>query len=338
MQHLPTSSDPNLLVGPELFSDAGVYRIDEGTAIVQSVDFFPPLVDDPAEFGRIAAANALSDLYATGARPLTALNVVGFPDKELPVEVLNEILRGGAEQVHAAGAVVVGGHSVRDSEVKYGLCVTGVVDPARMMTNQGARPGDALILTKALGTGFVTTANRAGACDEDVLAAACRSMTTLNAAAADAALAAGVRGATDVSGFGLAGHASELARASGVTVHVETGRLPLLAGALPFVEAGHFTRANATTRTHLEPTTRISADADPARVEFLFDPQTSGGLLLSIAPDHADALVDRCRDAGLESTAVIGSVREQQAGVDLTVTAERVCFLILHVRPWLPAP
>lgn len=319
VQHLPAVSDPNLLIGPELFSDAGVYRIDERTAIVQSVDFFPPLVDDPAEFGRIAATNALSDLYATGARPRTALNIVGFPDTELPVEILHEILRGGAEQVHAAGAVVVGGHSVRDAEVKYGLCVTGTVDPDRMMTNQGARPGDVLILTKALGTGFVTTANRAGDCDAAVLAAACLSMTTLNAAAADAALASGVRGATDVSGFGLAGHASELAGASGVTIHVETARLPLLPGVVPFVEAGYFTRANASTRSHLEPTTSIDAGADATRVECLFDPQTSGGLLLSVAADRAEDLVARCREAGLESAAIIGTVREK-AAVDLVVS------------------
>jgi len=319
VQHLPAFSDPNLLIGPELFSDAGVYRIDERTAIVQSVDFFPPLVDDPAEFGRIAAANALSDLYAAGARPRTALNIVGFPDTELPVEILHEILRGGAETVLAAGAVVVGGHSVRDAEVKYGLCVTGTVDPERMMTNQGARPGDALVLTKALGTGFVTTANRAGDCEADVLAAACRSMTTLNAAAAAAALAAGVRGATDVSGFGLAGHASELARASGVTVRIEIGRLPLLPGAARCAEAGHFTRANASTRSHLEATTRIDRGADPMRAEFLFDPQTSGGLLLSVAPDRAEALVARCRDAGLESAAIVGAVLEK-TDIDLLVT------------------
>lgn len=164
MQHLPLSSDPNLLVGPEHFSDAGVYRLADGLAIVQTVDFFPPIVDDPYTYGRIAAANSLSDVYAMGGRPVTAMNIVGFPDQELPMEILSDILRGGAERVHAAGAVTVGGHSVRDNEIKYGLSVTGVVDPARMLTNAKARPGDVVVLTKALGTGFVTTANKADRC------------------------------------------------------------------------------------------------------------------------------------------------------------------------------
>ena len=177
MQGLPASADPNLLLGAEHFGDAGVYRLADGMAIVQSVDFFPPIVNDPYLFGRIAAANALSDVYAIGAKPRTALNIVGFPDEQLDLEVLGEILRGGAERIEAAGAVIVGGHSLRDAEIKYGLAVTGVVDPDLMMTNMAARPGQVLVLTKPLGTGFITTAAQAGKCPDDVLAGASASMS-----------------------------------------------------------------------------------------------------------------------------------------------------------------
>ena len=205
MQGLPSFSDPNLLVGAEHFSDAGVYRLADGMAIVQSLDFFPPLVNDPFVFGQIAAANSLSDVYAMGGRPITAMNIVGFPDDKLGFDVLQEILRGGAERVLAAGAVLLGGHSVRDAEIKYGLSVTGIVDPDHMITNEAAAPGDVLVLTKPLGTGFVTTALRAGKCPDDVLAAACASMMRLNDTAAEAALSVGAKAATDITGFGLAG-------------------------------------------------------------------------------------------------------------------------------------
>ena len=187
VQNLPRFHDPNLVVGTEGFSDAGVYRLRDDLLIVQSLDFFPPLVDDPFVYGQIAAANSLSDLYAMGAQPTTALNIVGFPDKELDLSILAEILRGGSERVLQAGAVVVGGHSVRDAEIKYGLSVTGIVRPEHLITNQKARPGDALVLTKALGTGFITTANKAGRCPEETLAAACASMTQLNIPGRDAA-------------------------------------------------------------------------------------------------------------------------------------------------------
>ncbi len=312
MQHLPAFDDENLLVGPEHFSDAGVYRIDARTAMVQSVDFFPPIVDDPYVFGRIAAANALSDLYAMGARPTTALNIVGFPDDELSLDVLQEILRGGAERVLAAGAVVLGGHSVRDAEIKYGLCVTGLVDPERMLTNRGARPGDALVLTKALGTGFVTTANRAGRCPADTLAAACASMIQLNRAASEAAVALGASAATDVTGYGLGGHATELASASVVTVEIELEALPLLPGSEPLAAAGNLTRANRATQSYLGKRVRGEVDPDTPRMEYVFDPQTSGGLLIAIAPGRADELVERCRAAELPYATRIGTVRERE--------------------------
>jgi len=291
VQGLPEFDDPNLLIGAQQFSDAGVYRLDDETAMVQTVDFFPPLVDDPFIYGQIAAANSLSDVYAMGGRPKTALNIVCFPDKDADLEVLHAILRGGAERVVAAGAVIVGGHSVRDEEIKYGLAVTGIVNPARMMTNRAARAGDALVLTKGLGTGFITTALRADQCPGDVLATACASMIQLNADAAKNAVDLGASSATDITGFGLAGHADEMAVASGVTLSLELARLPMLPGAEDAARAGFHTRANATNRDHTSGSTRYEGDAERSeRIEFLFDPQTSGGLLIAIAADQADAL------------------------------------------------
>lgn len=309
MQGIPTSEDPNLLIGAEHFSDAGVYRLADGLAVVQSLDFFPPLVDDPFVYGQIAAANALGDVYAMGGRPVTALNIVGFPDDVLSLDVLQEILRGGADRVAAAGAVVAGGHSVRDAEIKYGLSVTGVVDPQRMMTNQAAAPGDALVLTKPLGTGFITTALRAGKCPDEVVEAACASMTRLNRHASEVAVGAGARAATDITGFGLAGHAGEMARASGVTFTIELDALPLLAGAEEMAARGFLTRANPTNRDHARAFTRIER-ADAAREAFLFDPQTSGGLLIAVAADQAGTVVARCHDGGDEAAVIIGTVSE----------------------------
>jgi selenide,water dikinase len=307
VQCIPVFADQNLLVGAQHFSDAGVYRLADGMAVVQSLDFFPPLVDDPFVYGQIAAANALGDVYAIGARPVTALNIVCFPDDRLALELLEEILRGGAERVAEAGAVIAGGHSVRDAEIKYGLSVTGVVDPARMMTNEAAAPGDALVLTKALGTGFVTTALRAGRCPDETLAAATASMVALNRAASEAAQAVDARAATDVTGFGLAGHAGEMARASGVTFAVELGRLPILPGVEELVRRGYRTRANATNRAHAVAFTRLDAGAG-GRDEILFDPQTSGGLLVAVKPDRLDELLGRCRDGGAETATVVGRV------------------------------
>jgi selenide,water dikinase len=310
VQALPTFSDPNLLVGAEHFSDAGVYRLADGLSIVQTLDFFPPLVDDPFVFGQIAAANAMSDVYAMGGQPKTALNVVGFPDDKLELSVLQEIMAGGAERVRSAGAVIVGGHSVRDVEIKYGLSVTGIVDPAKMMTNDGAKPGDVLVLTKSLGTGFITTALKADKCTDDVLATACASMIQLNRAGSETAVSLGVRAATDITGFGLAGHALEMAKASDVSITIQMSRLPLRAGALELAQKGHHTRANATNRQHVQPSAQFDVPADSALTEFLFDPQTSGGLLLAVNADSADDLLSKCRSSGHEASAVIGSVDE----------------------------
>lgn len=309
VQNLPAFKDPNLLIGAEHFSDAAVYRIDDSTAIVQSLDFFPPLVDDPFIFGQIAAANSMSDVYAMGGEPRTALNIVGFPDDQLSLDVLGEILNGGADNVKKAGALIVGGHSVRDAEIKYGLSVTGIVDPSRMLANKYAAPGDVLVLSKALGTGFITTAIRYETCPEDVADEACRSMAMLNRAASEAAVALDVKGATDITGFGLSGHAAEMAMASGVRIELELSRLPLLPGALELAREGNRTRANATNREFINESLSIDAQAaDDERLEFIFDPQTSGGLLMAVKPDRADELVARCQDGGMAATTIVGAV------------------------------
>jgi len=319
LRDLPSFDDPNLLIGPEHFSDAGVYRLREDLALVQTTDFFPPLVDDPREFGRIAAANSLSDVYAMGGRPVTALNIVGFPDKELPIETLSAILRGGAEKVAEAGAVIVGGHSVRDAEVKYGLAVTGVVDPRKLVTNRGARPGDRLILTKPLGSGVLTTAAKKGLIDEGDLAEAIAVMTQLNAGASAAMVAAGASAATDITGFGLIGHAFEMAEASGASLAIRASAVPLMARTLDLARGGCVTRAHAATREHVG-SGLAAAGVDEALLNVLCDAQTSGGLLICIAAGRAEGLRAAVRAAGCERAAEIGAVTPRDRHV-VTVSA-----------------
>ncbi len=304
---MPKFEDPNLIVGAEGFSDAGVYRLGE-LLIIQSLDFFPPLVDQPFVFGQIAAANSLSDVYAMGGKPITALNIVGFPDDQLELDILGEILSGGADRVIEAGAVIAGGHTVRDTEIKYGLSVTGVVSPDKLMTNQAARPGDLLVLSKPLGTGFITTAFKANRCPEEVIQTASESMAGLNAAISQAALACGARATTDITGFGLAGHASEMALSSDVTLVIELDRLPLLPGSRELAKKGNKTRASVSNRDFSKTTVQIAADADPLLTEFVFDAQTSGGLLVSINEQKADELIDRARSGGAPATCVVGHV------------------------------
>ena len=312
MQGLPKFNDPNLLVGTEGFSDAGVYRLRDDLLIVQSLDFFPPLVDDPFQFGQIAAANSLSDIYAMGAKPTTALNIVGFPDDRMELGILNEILRGGADRVQQAGAVIAGGHTVRDTEIKYGLSVTGVASPEELMTNQNATPGDVLILTKAVGTGFITTAFKAKKCPDNVIQEASQSMAMLNKVASEAAREVGAKASTDITGFGLAGHASEMARSSEVTIVLELKKLPLLKGALDLAKQGNKTRASASNRSFVEPWLKLDAGVDEVLLEFVFDAQTSGGLLVSVAPERAEEFVDRAKAGGAEATCIVGSVESKQ--------------------------
>lgn len=299
---------PDLLVGTETLDDAGVFRLRDDLALVQTVDFFPPLIDDPFDFGRLAAANALSDIYAMGGRPLTALNIVGFPDKVLPTGILVEILRGGAATVRAADAVLIGGHSVRDSEIKYGLAVTGTVHPGRILTNAGARPGDRLVLTKPLGTGVLCSAAKSGKIPQEDLAEAIASMCALNRPGSEAALSIGVSAGTDVTGFGLIGHAFEMADGSDVTITISAGRVPLLARTLELARAGVTTRTARTARTFLGPRLVVDPAVEEPLVDVLTNAETSGGLLLSVPAERADALCDRLRAAGAICAAVIGHV------------------------------
>lgn len=307
LRGLPTTTDPNLLIGPEYNSDAGAYRLRADLAIVQTTDLFPPLVDDPYTFGQIAAANSLSDCYAMGARPITCLNIVGFPDKELPLSILEAILAGGASKVMEAGAVILGGHSLRDAEIKYGLAVTGVVHPDEIITNRGARPGDRLFLTKPIGSGVMTSAAKSGKIPPEDLAETIAVMTELNAAAAAAAREAGVRATTDITGFGLVGHACEMAEASNVTIALRAADVPLIGPTLDLARSGVLTRAWKSTLDNIGG--RLEATGvEQALLGVLSDAQTSGGLLLAVAPDRAELLRTRLQDAGVLD-AEIGEVR-----------------------------
>jgi selenide,water dikinase len=312
LRNLPPVTDPNVLVGTETHDDAGVYRLGDDLAIVQTVDFFPPVVNDAYTYGRIAAANALSDIYAMGGTPLTGLNLVGYPDDKDPeMHWLGDILRGGVERFQAAGAVIIGGHTVRDVEIKFGYAVTGTIHPQRIFTNAGARPGDKLVLTKALGTGFVTTAHKAGACPEDLFRTACESMIQLNDIGRDAMVEAGAHAATDVTGFGLAGHAYEMAEGSKVTLVFELSRLPVFPGAERIARKPYLTRASATNASYVAPGLHKEGSLDPVKLEFFHDAQTSGGLLISVPASAADALVSAARARGAQAASIIGEVVER---------------------------
>jgi selenide,water dikinase len=307
------AADGALLVGAAAGDDAAVYRIDEDRALVLTTDFFTPIVDDARDWGRVAAANALSDVYAMGGRPLLALNLTAWPNATLPLELLAEVLRGGAEVAGEAGCLVVGGHSVDDPEPKYGMAVVGLADPARLLTVDRARPGDHLVLTKPVGTGVVATALKRGAADPATVAAAVAAMTTLNAAAAEAAMAAGVRAATDVTGYGLLGHLHRMLRASGVAGEVHAARVPFLPGAAELAAAGHVsggTRANeAALREHVQ----LEAGLPPVVATLLYDAQTSGGLLLAVPGAALAGLVADLRGRGVEP-ALAGRVLAGPAG------------------------
>lgn len=311
---LPSSTDSRLLVGRETFDDAGVYLLSDDLALVQTVDFFAPIVDDPFDFGQVAAANALSDVYAMGGQPLTALNIVAFPTGELPLAVLTDILRGGQEKVHEAGAHIVGGHTVTDSELKYGLSVTGRAHPKFLLTNAGAIAGDRLVLTKPIGNGIIATAlKRASGGDEkfrsivtDAIAAEMLShMKALNGVASRAALAVKARCATDVTGFGLLGHASHIARASNVTINIHSGSIPVLTGAREALAAGASSDGLKRNMAYLEDLVSWGS-VDASMKELLCDPQTSGGLLVAMPRDNVAHYLSK-----VERAVEIGEVSER---------------------------
>jgi len=310
LKGLPRQSHPQLIVGHETFDDAGVFVLSDDLALVQTVDFFAPIVDDPYLFGQIAAANALSDVYAMGGQPMTAMNIVGWPASKLDLSVLGDILRGGQDKVHEAGALVVGGHTVIDDEVKYGLSVTGRVHPRRILSNAAAAPGDQLVLTKPIGTGLLATAMKQGKLSETAAKVLYANMTRLNSHAAEVATKVGSRCATDVTGFGLLGHAYHLAKASAATLTIDRGRVPLLPEAHALAKGGLRTGGLERNEAYLE--TRITwGEANAVDKALLQDPQTSGGLLVCVpAPRLADYLsaVDGAVHIGEVTTPGTGSV------------------------------
>lgn len=307
--------DPNLLVGRETSDDAGVYRISEDMALVQTIDFITPIVNDPYDFGRIAAANSLSDVYAMGGRPLTAMNVVCFPVKTMDKAVLREILRGGLDAVHEAGAVLVGGHSVEDPEIKFGLSVTGLVKPDKVLANAGVKPGDAIILTKPLGAGVLATAIKAGLISQKALRRAIETMATLNRKAAEIMSAYPVNGCTDVTGFGLLGHALEMAKGSRVAITLFTENVPLLPEALDAARMGLVPEGSFSNRNFCANYIVGSERIDPVLLDILADAQTSGGLLISLPQGPAESLLADLKAQGVSDAALIGRAASAQKGL-----------------------
>jgi selenide,water dikinase len=319
LRALPPATHPDLLVGTATSDDAGVYRLTPDLALVQTVDFFSPMVDDAYTFGEIAAANALSDVWAMGGEPRTALNVTCFPQKDVPLEVLGEILRGGLAKAAEAGVVVVGGHTVIDEEVKFGMAVTGVIHPDRILRNVGAEAGDAIVLTKPLGTGIVTTAVKRGAAAAEALAAAVASMTTLNAAAARTLGDFRVHACTDVTGFGLLGHAYEMASGSGVRIGFVADRLPLIPGARELAAEGHLTGGCRRNREWLADKVTVAPTVPPDVAELAWDPQTSGGLLVAVPSPDAASLVSALTAAGVRAAVQVGTVQRRDDGPWVTL-------------------
>lgn len=291
--------------------DAGVYKLSEDLALIQTVDFFTPIVDDPYMFGQIAAANSLSDVYAMGGQPLTAMNIVCFPIKMMDISVLREILRGGLDKMKEAGVTLAGGHSVEDSELKYGLSVTGIIHPSRVLTNVGAEPGDKLVLTKPLGTGIINTAIKAGMVDEGLAEKVIRSMARLNRSAAEVVQEIGARACTDVTGFGLLGHAFEMIQGTGRGIIIYASQVPLFQEAVSFAEMGLVPGGayrNRDFRIH-----QVDIDPDVSRYlsDIFFDPQTSGGLLVAVPEEKANKMVERLKEKGIDEATIIGEIIDE---------------------------
>jgi selenide, water dikinase len=307
---LPKQSDPNVLIGFDAADDAGVYQISSDLALVQTVDFFTPIVDDPYTFGQIAAANSLSDVYAMGGRPISALSIVGFPNTGRDLEILEQILQGGHAKMQEAGCSVIGGHSIGDEEIKFGYAVTGVVDPKRVLANRGARPGDRLVLTKRLGTGIIATALKQQKASQASVTAAIESMLTLNRAAGELAREFTIHAATDVTGFGLLGHAREMALASKVSLVIEHERVEFFPGAATYSRQGFVPGGLKKNAKFLEGCVEFAARIRPETRSLLFDPQTSGGLLLAVRGAEARSLVERLRASGIPAQEIGGVVKK----------------------------
>ena len=298
----------------ESLDDAGVYQLTDDLAIIQTVDFFTPIVDDPYMFGQIAVANALSDVYAMGGKPLTAMNIVCFPIDTLDISVLKDILKGGIDKMAEAKVILVGGHSIDDTELKYGLSVTGAVHPDQMVTNEGARAGDRLILTKPLGTGIINTAVKAGMVDKETVARVTKSMAALNDRASELMQEAGVHACTDITGFGLIGHAVQLAQNSQIGIIINVDTIPFFPEASEFARQGLCPAGLHRNREFYSPCTEMSDEIAVNMQDILFDPQTSGGLFISLEPEKAGLLLDRLKQAGVEDATIIGEVVGKPAG------------------------
>lgn len=305
---MPKTADPRVLVGTETADDAGVYKLNDNIALVQTVDFFTPVVDDPYTFGQIAAANALSDVYAMGGTPITALNIVGFPFCSLPGDILAQILAGGQAKAAEAGVAIIGGHTIQDKEPKYGLAVTGVVSPEAIYTNAQAQIGDYLVLTKSIGTGVVATAEKAGMATKEAMTEAIANMTMLNRQAAQVMCGVGCHSCTDITGFGLLGHTYEMAAGSEVAIELYAHAIPVITGALDFASMGLIPGGAYANRTALQEHIAWEEHIPQELQDLLYDPQTSGGLLIAVGPEKVDTLLAALRDKGLLSAAVVGRV------------------------------
>lgn len=314
LSELPLISDPNLIVGMERAEDAGVYKLSDDLAIIQTVDFFTPIVDDPYTFGQVAVANALSDVYAMGGKPLTAMNIVCFPIKSMDISVLREILAGGLDKMREAGVVLVGGHSVEDKELKYGLSVTGIIHPAKMVLNSGARVGDKLILTKPLGTGIINTAIKGDMVDEGMVSRVVNCMVTLNNRASELMMYTGVNACTDVTGFGFLGHACEMIEGTDVGMIIDSRVVPFFPEVKEFSEMGLVPGGLHRNREFRMGMVELAHEIPGYLVDVLFDPQTSGGLLIAVPESKAASLLKRMHEEGVGEAVVIGEIVAEPKG------------------------
>ena len=314
MRGLEISHDPNLIVGFDSLDDAGVYRLTDDLAIIQTVDFFTPVVDNPYDFGRIAAANALGDVYAMGGKPVTAMNLVCFPSRSMDLAILRDILRGGMDKLHEAEVTLVGGHSVDDPELKYGLSVTGVIHPCKIVLNSGAVPGDSLILTKPLGTGIINTAIKAGMADEKAIGMVTEQMAALNRRASQLMQEVGVHACTDVTGFGLLGHACEMVQNNSIGIEISCSAVPIFAGSIEFARMGVVPGGAFRNKAFRAAMVEFAAGVPQWAPDILFDPQTSGGLLISTSPEKAKVLLEKLHYTDHREAAIIGEIVAEPKG------------------------
>ncbi len=314
LKALPIQKDPRVLVGIETSDDAGIYQLTEEVALVQTVDFFTPIVDDPYTFGQIAATNALSDVYAMGGTPLTAMNLVAFPIHSLPSTILKEILRGGLAKMEEAQVALVGGHSIEDKEIKYGLAVTGIVHPHRYLTNAKARVGDQLVLTKPIGTGIIATALKAEMASKEAVHKMVESMTTLNRRASELMKGYDAHACTDITGFGLIGHALEMAKASEIQMVIHSEKVPIFSEALDYAKQGLIPGGAYSNRRYFSCHVEVDSRIPEILIDLFYDPQTSGGLLISLPPENAQKLVEALRMEGSFQSSIIGEVIEGPPG------------------------